>query len=615
MTLVSVVTGTWNRIQPLQEMIASARLAIPSGIPYEFVIVDGGSTDGTVEWLQAQPDVHYNPGDLDGAIKAFNTGAEAATGKYVILANDDILFFPDSIMRAAIHLETNARCGAVAFADNRHAEYKRKPYAAAIMGVRGLPGNVGIYAQVGMFRRWLGNALNWWGYGELDARTYGGDNFLSARIYEAGYTVDAVDGAKIHDTIIEDELRQRGRAFEDTGYHKFYPDGPLASPEPKLPNPDKEALRILYLPVFENHKVQKAQKRGLREALGHVGIVWEIDYYNVDNPVGTFKEALSVFKPLLIVTQCQGADQLTTQLLQAARDYNRALVINWNGDYWLHGLTSREMLALLKYVDLQLTVNAMALPIYEQHHIPAAYWQCAFEPVDEAILPEMPHFDVVMTGNNNSLHQLRTDIETLLEELRRTHGLSYGLYGDGWTTSQGNTLYNFAASRAIFKNAHIAISDTIDSPDNRGFVSDRLWSILAAGGAIALQQFVPGLDELTGLRAGEHYIPWRTIDDLRTLIIRHLYETPLLDAQPVRDYVLKHHSFDARVQQLLQLIQTHATREIGGMVRLVNRRSTRGGGVLGPVTGTHYIYQPGVAFEVDSRDAEQLVQHYVWERV
>ena len=86
----------------------------------EFMIVDGGSTDGTQEWLQSVPHVTLiQHTELVGAIIAFCEGAYRARGKYVLMANDDVTFHPGSIFKAVIHLEKNMTCGAVAFADNR----------------------------------------------------------------------------------------------------------------------------------------------------------------------------------------------------------------------------------------------------------------------------------------------------------------------------------------------------------------------------------------------------------------------------------------------------------------------------------------------------------------
>jgi len=99
--LLSVVTGTYNRRESLAQMIASARREIPRGIAYEFVVVDGGSTDGTLEWCKQQPDVYLiQHGALLGAIRAFCDGARTARGEYVLLANDDIEFRPYSIIAA-----------------------------------------------------------------------------------------------------------------------------------------------------------------------------------------------------------------------------------------------------------------------------------------------------------------------------------------------------------------------------------------------------------------------------------------------------------------------------------------------------------------------------------
>src|SRR3990172_8201697 len=89
--LISIVTGTYNRLKHLQSMVESVRLSVGVGIPYEIVVVDGGSKDGTLNWCRLQKDiVLIEHGELLGAVKAFNDGARAAKGTYVILANDDI---------------------------------------------------------------------------------------------------------------------------------------------------------------------------------------------------------------------------------------------------------------------------------------------------------------------------------------------------------------------------------------------------------------------------------------------------------------------------------------------------------------------------------------------
>ncbi len=53
---VSIVLGTYNRKAFLQEAIQSIR---QNGItlPYEIIVVDGGSTDGSTEWLIDQSEI------------------------------------------------------------------------------------------------------------------------------------------------------------------------------------------------------------------------------------------------------------------------------------------------------------------------------------------------------------------------------------------------------------------------------------------------------------------------------------------------------------------------------------------------------------------------------
>ena len=55
---ISIVTGTYNRLKLLNNMVKSVRKSIGTGVPYEIIIVDGGSKDGTIQWCKDQSDVH-----------------------------------------------------------------------------------------------------------------------------------------------------------------------------------------------------------------------------------------------------------------------------------------------------------------------------------------------------------------------------------------------------------------------------------------------------------------------------------------------------------------------------------------------------------------------------
>lgn len=548
MTLISVVTGTFQRLESLQRMIRSARENMAESLSFEFVVVDGGSTDGTIQWCSVQKDVKLiQHGALLGAIRAFTDGAYSAAGEYVILANDDVAFLPGSISAALVHLESHPRCGAVAFMDNRPGPSRPSgAYAAQTMQARhGAQSVRVVYAQVGMYRQALGDTAGWWGADGVmkSARTYGGDNFLSAKLWEMGYTVDVARGALVQDHVIADDMRRTNVMNNDTTYNTVaYPQGPLISSQP-LPLPFEERMRILYLPVYERlEQKQRQTKRGLREALSRRALVWEWDYLDESNPA--MSENLQGFAPHLIMTQFHDGErgQLVDQLRALCP---AALLVNWNGD--ARGLTDEKYIELLKKFDMQLVLNAAALPVYQTHGIRAAYWQIGYEP-RSATLPDAKAHDVVFLGTCYS--QWRRDIEQTLNET----GLNVGLYGKGWKRADGDTIYDFDAGAAIYARAKAAVSDAFadDKTEVYGFVSNRFFEALASGVTL-FQQAMPGLDEFNGCVAGKHYIPWETLDELRDLIVKYTKDYNYkLDHIAVegQEFVLNNFSFDRQVDKL-----------------------------------------------------------------
>ena len=157
--LCSVVTGTYNRLPYLQGMIGSARISIGVGLQYEIIVVDGGSTDGTIEWCKSQVDIRLiEHGELLGAVKAFNDGAYAAKGDYVILANDDITFIDESIQAAVAFMQDHPEVGIGCFHQDRYGKSWHIEIMTGILN--GKPTNL-YYGQVCIVQKWLGDKVGW----------------------------------------------------------------------------------------------------------------------------------------------------------------------------------------------------------------------------------------------------------------------------------------------------------------------------------------------------------------------------------------------------------------------------------------------------------------------
>jgi glycosyltransferase involved in cell wall biosynthesis len=524
------------------------------GIDYEFIIVDGGSTDDTIEWCKDQPDIHLiQHGELRGAIKAFCDGAKQATGDYVIMANDDIAFHPNSIITALGYLENNPKCGSVAFADNRvHPVHRVQRHLTRYAnGVQ----DYTPYAQVGMYRRWLGDLAGWWGADDphmSKARTYGGDNYLSARIWQMGYTIDEIVGCRVHDKIARDNMRQVNNASGDADsdiYYSRFPGGAIFDSEEITREPHEQRLRILYVPIYEGmHQIQRQQKKGLRVAFSGLGIVIEYDYvkrhYEGANIHNEIIDLARKFKPHVLFTQFHDAEMVGEKTIQQLRGENPGMIcLNWNGDVWRENYFADNVISMLQWYDVALVVNDSVIDEYENLGISAAYWQVASEQPYKR--PKANTHDIVFMANAYS-------------EARQAFGaklktLSYdvGLYGSGWgNLGDGETLYNYALSHSIMRNAKIVIGDN-QYPDEYGFVSNRLFETLYAGGFL-LHQPIKGLKELTGITPGKHFVEWKDFDDLCQKITYYMEHDKERDSIMKRGqrYVKRVHTFDARVAEL-----------------------------------------------------------------
>lgn len=624
--LISIVTGTYNRLPLLTRLVESVRMDIPTGMPYEIIVCDGGSTDSTLDYLRSQADVVLlEHGELKGAIAAFTDAANMARGKYTVLLNDDVEVLPGTLVNALVHLEENPDCGQVAFFDDREVPgyWQRGQFHILHMAAskNGADTYV-VYGQCCMVRTWLGQLVNWWRGRDqrfASARTYAGDNLLSASIWELGYTVDPVERCRVKDYVHQDGMRTINVATADedaSAYYSIYPRGVPLADKPQVSQQDKRQLRILYLPIYEpGWQVQKEQKRGLKDALAKRYIVYELDYVAFkDNRVGLQAELARIvaeFQPDMLLTQLHGDDIITPEMLQSIRQQHpRVVVVNWNGDYWPHGLTSPGMLRLLGNVDLQLTVNASVLDTYKAHGIPAAYWQIGYEETSDSPRFKTP-YDIVFLANAYS--EARQKLGQILQSLP----YYIGLWGNGWQGSDGECVYDFQTGADIYRNAKISIGDS-QFPDAYGFVSNRIFQALAAGGALLLHQTVPGLKDLTGIEADQHYIEWSDFDDLRAKIEYWLDPANEDKRREIAErgtrFVRHFHSFDMRVQELFGSggLITQARRQPARLVSLVFTGPAESGGVMGQQTRKHYIFVKGQPLQVDAMDAPAMIASGLW---
>ncbi len=92
---ITVVTPCLNAAATLPEALESVR---EQGYPrLEHVVVDGGSTDGTLELLEAAPGVRYVSEPDRGLYHAMNKGVRMATGEVIGWLNADDRYRPGAL--------------------------------------------------------------------------------------------------------------------------------------------------------------------------------------------------------------------------------------------------------------------------------------------------------------------------------------------------------------------------------------------------------------------------------------------------------------------------------------------------------------------------------------
>src|SRR4051794_33751103 len=214
--LVSIVIGSYNRRRFLEQAIESVR-ANGARVSHEQIVVDGGSTDGSLDWLVRQRDVitivQHNRGDFRGTPVRrrswgyfMNLGFKAAQGRYILMISDDCLLIPGAIDRGAerfAELEARGqRVGGLAFY-YRNWPNERDYYVQRTFGGK-------LMVNHGLFSRDAMEAVGW--VDEDRYQFYKADGDLCLKIWQAGYEiVDCPDAYVEHFEGANPEIRKSNR--------------------------------------------------------------------------------------------------------------------------------------------------------------------------------------------------------------------------------------------------------------------------------------------------------------------------------------------------------------------------------------------------------------------
>ena len=102
---ISIITPSYNMLSYLKKCAAS--VADQQGGNFEHIVVDGGSTDGTAEWLAQQKHIESTSEKDNGMYDAINKGLKKAKGNILAYLNCDEQYLPGTLEYVKDYFEKN----------------------------------------------------------------------------------------------------------------------------------------------------------------------------------------------------------------------------------------------------------------------------------------------------------------------------------------------------------------------------------------------------------------------------------------------------------------------------------------------------------------------------
>lgn len=133
----SIVTPCFNSARTLRETIES--VSQQDFRDWEHIVMDGGSTDGTLEILKSYPHLKWVSEKDEGHYHAMNKGVALAAGEYIVILNADDCFRPSALAKVAQAFDANPEWDGlfadVIFVDAQGKEIYRREEAKYDFGV------------------------------------------------------------------------------------------------------------------------------------------------------------------------------------------------------------------------------------------------------------------------------------------------------------------------------------------------------------------------------------------------------------------------------------------------------------------------------------------------
>ncbi len=94
---ISIITINYNNIEGLKQTVES--VLSQTYLDKEYIVIDGGSKDGAVDFLKCQNKITYWVSEKDGGLyNAMNKGIRKLSGDYVIFMNSGDVFFDRNVL-------------------------------------------------------------------------------------------------------------------------------------------------------------------------------------------------------------------------------------------------------------------------------------------------------------------------------------------------------------------------------------------------------------------------------------------------------------------------------------------------------------------------------------